>query len=381
MAEKRFSIGGMVVRAAVFLALAIPIVLFQADRSSRGNPAFAMNLPQGIGGFADYERARFWIDSDPEMAVASAEDVLRHRPVAARNLSLYAVSQVRSGNMEQAAAALSLASTRGWRDEYVQINTLASFVADANYPAALQRFQALIRARRSDVITAAAGEYILAEDGAAPVMAQALTADAEFARRVIDLGRVNDNFSRMLAGPVEIAERSAHPLACDNLAKYAEIMLRQGNPSIADRAYPDRCDSERDKSLAFTQGDEDNPFRWSYPGDGATSVSVDPEKQVLSTKNRSPARKQVAVRHLRLSAGPQVLIASHEVNKSVMGIGGVADIELRVRCGGRSSNRSLRVEKRGPDEFAFDVPQDCPVQYLGVFVGRGELDGLRLSLR
>ncbi len=372
---------GNVLRVLIFFLIGGVILIAQADRSSRSNPALALMLPAGLGGFADFERARLFLADDPARAVRSARDVLLHRPVPARHLSVYAAANVRAERPEEAAAALTLAAARGWRDQYTQVNALVAFVDQNDFGGAMQRFKALVQARRPDIISAAAGEYLLQNTSAVPAMASSLSEDPEFARRVINLARTSPAFGRALGSAIAAAESGPKKLECSTLGNFVQIMLLENEPGVAADAWPDRCDVSDPQNLAFSSSEDSQPFRWAYPNDGAISVTPNSEAGTISVRNRSPARKQIAYRYLQLSPGPVTFAASHEREGSVSGVGGVADLELRMRCGGRGSDETIRITQAGPDAFSASIPENCPIQFLGVFAGRGQLTGLRLSIR
>ena len=381
MAREGASTFSIVIRIALFIAIAVLIILFQADRSARSSPAFAMQLPAGMGGFADFERARFLLTRNPELAVASAENTLRYRPVPARHLSLYAQAKVEAGEVEPAAAALTLAASRGWRDQYVQIMALASAVDAGNPTAALQRFQALVRARRDEDAVALAGAAILDSEAARGPFIDALEADPELARRTIGLARASDLFAVSLAPVLASAERGGDGLDCDVLADYVSIMLLKNMADAARPAWPDRCATVSNDDLTFANAQEGAPFAWSFPREGAVTTTMDAQTGRLDARNRSPAKKQIALRYLTLPAGAHTIDAS-QTNLAGPGVvGGQADLELRMRCGGRGSKRNIPVRSPIGGTFDFTVPADCPIQFLGVFIGRGRVQDLALSVR
>lgn len=79
---------------------------------------------------------------DP-LALAEARDLVARRPVPADHLLLLATAELRTGDRKGFEQAFRLATTRGWRNEAVQLVAARSALAQGDATAAANRIAAL----------------------------------------------------------------------------------------------------------------------------------------------------------------------------------------------------------------------------------------------
>ena len=118
----------------VLAGIAAIAAFAQIDRAARDDAALSTLVPAPFRGFAAESRTRLLVMANqPDAALAEARLLVRHRPMKANNLSLLFAAATVAQRDEEAAAALELAGTRGWREPIAQL-ALASAAQNQDLP-------------------------------------------------------------------------------------------------------------------------------------------------------------------------------------------------------------------------------------------------------
>ena len=372
-------------RIAAFVAVGGLIAVAQLDRATDKRPGLAAYVPEGLGGYADGYLATANAVTNPQLALPAAESAIRHRPIPANHLSAYALAQAELGNQSLAAAALSLAATRGWRDQYTQITVLGSAIAAGRLDVAVQRLEALIRTRRDTGVMVAATKAVLDAPGGAEALAGPLANSEMMREQLVPLLRRYPAVSSKLAQSFSLAEANrAALIPCGDVSDFVRLLLDQGEAAAAFSAWPNRCAVQDLASLAFVSEEAAvaDPFRWNYINSGAVAAFPENGDGSLRIVNRNPARKLAAYRFLTLTPGRHEIRVRLDQSGSRIRDGRAAKLELRLVCGSRRDGAVIGVEQVTNDQqvIGFDVPANCMVQNLGVTASRGRVTGLKLEL-
>ncbi|WP_095012045.1 hypothetical protein [Tsuneonella mangrovi] len=139
-----------VARLVLLALLALVAVFAELDRQSARDPALATYVPAPFRSFALDRRAADAIDRhDKAAAMRNATVLLRHRPIPARNLYLYARASQLDGNKQAFAQAFLLGTQRGWRVEPLQFAAAQLALVSGNPSGAANRVAALWATNRN----------------------------------------------------------------------------------------------------------------------------------------------------------------------------------------------------------------------------------------
>ena len=367
---------------AIALVLGAGIAIVQIDRQARGNAGLASFVPVGVGGFADEQRARLALATDPVSAEPYVKSVVARRPVDVSHLSHLAIWAAEAGEMDLAARTLTEASRRGWRDTFVQVSVLGSAAAEGNLEAATQRLDALARFQADPAILMRALDIMLTLDGAEANIA-AQVGQSEYLKDVlVDYARERPQAGSDVASIVGELERQGVSIDCLRRAEIVRSMLQRGNPE-ARGTWGSECGTATSRELSFTFGeDKENPFRWTFRSEAGLSARPGKEPGSLTISNRKLVEKMGAWRFLALPPGSHTLA----VEKTEQGIRTIADrrpadFEIAMACLGEGGGTAAILGRTSePGSFTFRVPDNCPTQQLRVLLGRGRVENLRLSL-
>lgn len=88
--------------------------------------------------------------ADPAVALATARELVRRRPIPAEHLSLLAIAEERSGHREQSVLLIQLAARRGWRDSLAQQAMFEIALAAGDADEAAKRLVAIVLLQSGD---------------------------------------------------------------------------------------------------------------------------------------------------------------------------------------------------------------------------------------
>ena len=378
------SILGWLIRFIVFLALFALVAVFQLDRHSRSRTSLIPYVPVGLGGFADANAARLLAMAAPQTAMERAAASLKHRPVDGGTLSAYALAAAEADELDLAGGALTLAAQRGWRDTYTQVMVIGSAMTTGNYEVAAQRVDALARLRREEEAVYGTLSLLLREEGGREELAKRLSHSIPLASEIHEFLRAYPDFGPEVAQTFSIALADRGVLDCELLAPVASALLLNEMGADALRMWPDDCKHRERARYAFApESGERDPFAWTYPSAAAVSVRTGTEPGTIEVRNRDPLRRPFASRYVVLAPGTHRLELNSQAADPRPGslAGRRADISVLLRCdrkGGNAGGALISQTYEGPVEF--EVPADCPTQYLALSVGQGRIEELSITV-
>ena len=358
--------------------IAMAVGVFQIDRSARDRPVLARFVPSGLGGNADLVLAHNLALTDPDRARQLAIGVLEHRPVPATHLSTLALAAAELDDNAMASAALSAAGSRGWRDPFVQISILGSAVASQRVDLAVQRLEALIRARRPDDVIATA-IAILAQDEVGRVeLAKIIKGDEEVGERLTGIARTDLALAANLTAVIATAGEGGNALPCEFSARIADSLLQARQGSLARAAWGGCIGQSRNSDRFVLDGNEPtDPLAWRYNNEAGLSVAPGNEAGTLAVSNRTFARKQVAAKYLMQAPG-SFTVSVVDAAESAIASPVKAQLEVRAFCVSDATTREVTVTELADGQFVVPVPEDCPVQQIRIFVGKGRFRALEV---
>ncbi len=365
------------------LGLGLPIALAQLDRQARSTPALSRFVPSGSGGFADEQRARQALLTNPAMAESHVRNVVRSRPIDGSHLSLLAIWAAETGHGEIASRTLTEAARRGWRDTFVQISVLASAVAQNNLLAAGQRLDALARNGAGPGILVPAMEVLLAADGGDLAVARHVAGSEDLRDGLVDYARQKPGSGRVVADIIAVMPQFGSELDCARRADIARVLMQQGDAAVFD-AWGSGCAKDSGRTLAFTFSENrSDPFAWNYQRGAGLSAIAGSSRGTATLSNRTLLDKVVAWRFLALPVGPHVIAVSASAEAERHPIDPLrAKLQLFVKCLGEGKpGHSTLASAANPKTVAFTVPEGCVTQQLGIKLGRGRVDDLELFLQ
>lgn len=167
-----------------FIVLVAAIASFaQLDRSSRRSPELSPLVPGPFRGFAQLtETASTVRVADPEVALATARELVRLRPIPAEHLSLLAIAEERSGHREKSALLIQSAARRGWRDALAQQAMFEIALAAGDSDEAAKRLVAMVLLQSGDDDVQTLVARLLASPGGRAAFAEHLAAGGKLAR-------------------------------------------------------------------------------------------------------------------------------------------------------------------------------------------------------
>lgn len=376
----RFGATSLILRVGVFVLLAGIIGLFQMDRASAERASLAEIVPIGLGGEADRKRAQIYATSDPEIADEATRQLLRHRPIPATHLSLRAYTLVENDRIQEGGEALSVAAKRGWRDRYTQVMVLASALANDNWLAAAQRLEAMMRGRDEWQIQIAAARQVLEIEDARKVFAERFLESPQLSNHLTNLVQRDRTLAPDAARTFIDARAQGAEVPCEEAATIGHNLLVLTEVDLALGLWLDGCGSREeldDFRLQF--GDEDGgPFAWQFQRGDGVATKPGREDDSITVVNRSPASKLVAFRYAVLGEGSHRFRLDYDQQESGR-VGGNGETELLMKCGNRESPLFIQNEANAEGEYLFVVPEDCPLQFLGLTTRRGRASDLKLT--
>lgn len=341
-------------------------------------------VPPNLGGFADANAARLLAVPAPDLAVARAESSLRHRPIDASTLSSFALAAVEGDDVERAGRALSLAAQRGWRDTYTQVMVVGSAIGAENWEIAAQRIDALTRLRREQEAIFGSLSLMLQSEGGRKALADRLAESYPLVYALADFIGAYPDYGEEVAQVFVMSENKGDAMDCSRFSRVTRTLLARNKGSAALSVWPDRCLGEagRDAAFAPTSGlGEEDPFAWSFPS--VPGLSVRHGEGTVTVRNRDPLRRQFAYRYLTLEAGQHRLLLRSDTSPGVMSgmASGNASVQVSMRCDRTSRGAANSLIAQDYDaEISFDVPEDCPTQFLALSTSKGTVTDLAIAI-
>ncbi len=189
---------GPILWCALLAAIGVATIFAQLDRHARFEPAAAALVPAPMRGFAQRQLAVQAIaKGDGVRGMELAQGLLRKRPMAAENITLFAQAATVDEQPELAVRAIVLSASRGWRDPVAQEITAEVALAEGDYAIAADRVAAL---------WASGEEYERLDDLSGRLLATEAGMQAMAARYRED-GRWQGSFRRGLPAFTEKAQR------------------------------------------------------------------------------------------------------------------------------------------------------------------------------
>ena len=368
---------------ALLLAFAIGAIVAyaQIDRQSRSNPALANFVPAGLGGFADEQRARLTLATDPAAAESYVKSVVKARPIDVSHLSHLAIWAAEAEQMDLAAQALGEASRRGWRDTFVQVSVLGSAAAEGNLEAATQRLDALARFQAEPAILIRALDIMLTIDGAERNIAAQVSESEYLSDVLVDYASQRPQSGLAVARIIEDMRQFGPPMDCLRRAEIVRSLLQRGD----DRAiaiWGSDCSGTEADGIEFTFTDSSSdPFSWFYQTGSGVSARPGSEPGSATFSNRNLLQKLAAWRFLALPPGSHsIRVANSEQAVRTIADRGPAPYDVSVVCiAGSDGSEDMLGRIEGAGRFDFVVPVNCRTQQLRVRVGRGRVNELDLA--
>lgn len=137
---------GRILWTLSLIGIGAVVTVLQIDRQSELTPALAAAVPPPLRGYAQrIIAAQAVTGQNPAAALTAAEELVRRRPMPAEHLSLLALAQAKTGNLQAAGLTIQLAGKRGWRELVAQEAVLRLALEAGDKPEAARRYAALFR--------------------------------------------------------------------------------------------------------------------------------------------------------------------------------------------------------------------------------------------
>lgn len=363
----------------IALGLGSLIAVLQFDRESRSNASFVQLVPEGIGGFADEQRARLEMLEKPEEVTDSVQALIRHRPIDVGHLSILASWAMETGDRELAVSAMTEAATRGWRDHIVQISVLASAFSSGQYEAAATRLDALARTQAPQQYVFRAIDIFATAPEARALLATRLAESASLREKMVRYSGEGAAVGSLLVDMDRQMQAQGSDFTCEERKRLLTNLMSRAEPESVELFRPDCVErSPNDFSAEFPIA-KDEPFAWQYPQKGGVAVRPGTAEGAMLLRNRDNLRQLAAFKRTMLPAGRhRIEFESSRSGATSTQFKAMPDFSAELKC---SSNRGTvfgRIDALGVMEV--DVPEDCATQVLNVTMGRGEIDNLRVTL-
>lgn len=364
---------------AGWLAGAAVIIGFEMDRESRYRPALARYVPPLFRSFSQAILVAQLLDSrkDADGTFAEAGKLVLRRPMAAENLSLYALAAARAGKERQSLQAISLAAARGWHDEVAQYAALDGAVQTGDWPSASLRLQALLQVRSRPAILIRAVQDFTTSAGGRTALAALIARNPPFQYQILGLAGTYgtaDAFPLLVSALKPVTSR----MDCGSLRLLVSRWLAHGDAGLAIDAWTGLCSKGEpggETDLAFPSRDGDaNPFAWHMSDQPSLSWSVEPASGRLSYRNDDDFGRLLAWRMLILRPGIYRLKME---GRPAVKSGNSPSLHLKCVPSGRAVEMEWSVND--PGVLAIMIPQGCNVQKLEVKILRGSFLDLRLT--
>lgn len=372
---------GFLIALILALGIGAAITVAQLDRQARTNPAMAEFVPAGFGGFADEQRSKVALATDPVTAERYAKTVAMTRPVDGSHLSHLAIWAAEADQMELASRTLTEAAKRGWRDTFVQISVLGSAAAQKNIEVASQRLDALARTKAEPEILMRAMDIILTIPGAEASLAERLMASQYLQDVLVVYSRTRPDSGEALSTILGFMADVGSPLECERRADIVRSLARRGDPLTLD-VWGGDCPTGNVDKLEFDfVEDRGDPFAWNFQGGAGLSAEPGNEPGSVTLMNRKLVEKVVAWRYLALAPGSHAIaVAKAEQSRASYADRSPANFKVSVVCVGDASRseRTLGTIVE-PGVLPLVVPEGCVTQQLRVSLGRGRVEDLQLA--
>lgn len=382
MKFERRQVAGWFLRVAAFVMLAALATIFQLDRHSRTRLTLMAYVPPDLGGFADANAARLLAVHAPDMAVARAESSLRHRPIDASTLSSFALAAVEGDDVDRAGQALTLAAQRGWRDTYTQVMVVGSAIGAENWEIAAQRIDALTRLRREQEAIFGSLSLMLQSEGGRLALADRLSESYPLVYALADFIGAYPDYGEEVSKVFVLSEAKGDTMDCSRFTRVTRTLLARNQGSSALTVWPERCMDGSGRTLAFSpSSDAEDPFAWTFPS--IPGVSVRHGEGSVTVRNRDPLRRQFAYRYITLPQGQHRLRLIYDMRQGARPgmAAGNASVQISLRCDrtSRSAFNNL-IAQEYEAEIAFEVPDECPTQFLAFSVSKGTVENLSIEI-
>lgn len=351
---------------AACVVLALVAVSAQLDRASRRMPELATLVPQPFRNTSQY-----WITAIAQAqrspdARAEAELLLVRRPIPAENLTLYAITTLRAGDVPQSTEAFRIAAGRGWRSAMSQRMTGLWAAAAGENRMAFLRLAALAKTGSANEDDYKVLREIIQTPEGRSAMVQLLRDDWHWRRSM-------DFLAPRLMTPAYTARIFAEAagqgaeIGCSQIGQAVRLALSTGDTSAVQ--YWESCGGARSTgNLTMSFADADTveptaPHAWQLESSSDVSVSVEGEGDLaeLVFSSRSGVAARIASAYAAMSPGAWRLSARVNEGRAV----------LDVACVGREGRlgQNWRIESGAIQAIA--VPASgCAVQRL-VLSSRG----------
>lgn len=367
---------GFWISAALGLALALVVGVFQVDRAARENSAMVRLVPAGLGGFSDERRFGALLVEDADAAEFFIDAIVANRPVDGDHLAQVALLGIEQGNADLATKALTSASTRGWRNEFVQISVLAAATQQGQPKEAALRLDALSRIEASDEVIFRALEALLLQPATAREIGP-LVAESDFlARSLIRYSRRTPESAPRLAAAI----RPSQNISCESITALTLATISQGFPDLI-RIWRNRCEQSASDGRRLAMGNsEQTPFVWRFDLGAGTSGRPGTKADTFTLHNRTIVDQAAALHFLALSPGNYSFEIRVEPPANQSFALEEASREFVIICVNPDGRRVL--SKSAFDNEAvlsFSVPPGCPIQIVQIELGRGMLRNVSIG--
>lgn len=390
---------GRVVILAAALALAFKLILLNlGDLAARtGSPALLAAAAPFSARAAALAAEQQLGAGDAEAAEALARRSLEEAPLSARALRTLGFARQEQSDGEGAARYVSLAGGLGWRDTPTQLWLIEAYVRQGDFPAALERIDALARRRQlpeqvnalllgtalDPAARAALGERLAQDppwrygffEAAHQLPPESLDAFADFLASFVSAG--NALRPEEVEGFVtNLYQQGQYRRARETWRRFAEVG-REGAGSLLFDGGFDRA--------RLGPGPHRSLFEWNFPRPPGGEVRLVPppgrrHEQALHASSRGNARYEVAEQTLALVPGRYTLVADAIAEPGAR----LEGFSWIVEC--VPSRRTLLTDERQdalPDGWArltrtFEVPSGCEAQRLKLVLRGGQTRALDL---
>lgn len=371
------------------IALAAPAALVVAGAailSNLSDLAVRSRDPSLLGALAPFSSRASELAAElhlaqrrPDEAERLAREALAAAPLSARALRVLALARQEQGRGEEAAAAMSLAAGLGWRDTPTQVWLLAAYAGQGDYPAALERADAMARRGQQldemmQVMVAAAAEPHAQDALIARLATRPPWRDAFFNlwRRIPAASA--PIYERFMAE----AARGAGPLALAEVAPFTAGLYVQGEYARAASLWRRYGGGE---ALVYDGGFNRSemrdqrrwaPFEWRFPASPGIDIAIATppagDGKALFAASGGNVRAEVARQSLALPPGRYRLSIDAAAEEGSP----AGAFTASFYCAEKGPVPRLSEPAEVPSNFgtrfvySLEVPAGCPAQILAI---------------
>ena len=362
---------------AIVLSLIVSIIGFAVaatgsgmDRLAAADHAIEKHIPAPFRANANHAAAAVALFAkDYSRAVVLARDALEATPAEARGPNQLALALLQNGDLAAADRAFSVARQMGRREPAALASTILMSLERADYPAAAEDLEALLRTQPELALTGELLSRLSLNPGGRRALAHRLEQDGLWTGQM--LRSLTEEHLSAVQPLLQDAEAYRSPLGCDVVREPVTRLMAAGRRPVARQIWTDHCDDTQSRQLladgkfARFASSQADPFGWQRlpSGDVRISIANRASGAIIEATNTAPLSRPLIAQDIELDAGNYLI--------STQAGTGSERLFWRIECPGTSQILST-------SDRQIAVPEDCREQRLTLWL-EPDKDAVRIS--